>query len=151
MSFSENIDILHLIQKLKQIGFEVTHELVQRIRKGDPWTFVSIYNYLFFESEKCINRNISHGISPEAYNKNDEEKVSGSGIYKILKTVFGYIPRLTLEEFIANNHAKQKVLMCQDVIKLIQDRTSHLKACDTLNKEICQQGDGYNTRIKTEP
>jgi hypothetical protein len=73
------------------------------------------------------------------YGKSDQRFLEG--VYRVLRDVFNYNPKLTREQFLADGYAERKVMLTCDFLLLCQAKHSLLtcgrrKRCDRASKRL---------------
>lgn len=93
---------------------------LKEINLGSPKEYLRLYHHVFLDYNPALAAEIltKHGM--ELSSKND--KMFIDGIYKLVRDMFGYVPKLTKDQFFQTSFAQIKALMASDIIELILER-----------------------------
>lgn len=115
--------------------------LFLRINLGSPKEYLRLYHYLFLDFSPSIASEVLTKHNMELNSKND--KLFIDGIYKLVRDMFGYVPKLTKDQFFQTSFAQIKALMAAEVIEHVQERlksttstTSSITSSSTMSRLI---------------
>lgn len=111
--------IKKLQQSIKGIKYPSHFEL-KEIDIGSPREYLKLYHYLFMDYSPLIANEILTKHHLELNSKND--KIFVDGVYRIMRDMFAYVPKLTREHFFSTGYAQVKALMTCEIIALIQSK-----------------------------
>eukprot|EP00347_Sterkiella_histriomuscorum_P013163 403365769 len=102
--------------------------------EGHPTQFMKIINYsMFVASASVKNYLYGKGVDPDTVYLNDFKFMKK--VFKILVSIFGYKPSITLEQFFKYGFAEQKILLCCDTINLVKKAAKDLKVQKSLSRK----------------
>ncbi|RNA09914.1 centrosomal of 44 kDa-like isoform X1 [Brachionus plicatilis] len=93
---------------------------LKEINLGSPKEYLRLYHHVFLDYNPALAAEILNKHGMELSSKND--KLFIDGIYKLVRDMFGYVPKLTKDQFFQTSFAQIKALMASDIIELILER-----------------------------
>ncbi len=84
-----------------------------------------MYHYLFLNYSPLIAAEILNKHQLELQNKSD--KMFMEGVYKLLRDMFDYIPKLNQTQFFMPQYGQVKAMMACEIIALIQQKAKSLQ------------------------
>lgn len=93
---------------------------VREINLGSPKEYLRLYHHIFLDYNPALAAEILNKHGMELSSKND--KLFIDGIYKLVRDMFGYVPKLTKDQFFQTSFAQIKALMASDIIELILEK-----------------------------
>lgn len=131
-------NIRKLQKELKSMKYQETLDL-SGLALGKASALLPIYHYAFTTYSCAIAEQIA-GTDTELYTKTDLRFMEGC--YKILRDLFHYKPPITKEQFFNSGFVERKIIMCTEVMKLIQKKNKSLqpprKAPTTTTSNLAQ-------------
>ncbi|CAF0805314.1 unnamed protein product [Brachionus calyciflorus] len=93
---------------------------IKEINLGSPREYLRLFHHAFLDYSPALASEIllKHGM--ELSSKND--KLFIDGIYKLVRDMFGYVPKLTKDQFFQTSFAQIKALMASEIIEHILER-----------------------------
>lgn len=131
-------NIRKLQKELKSMKYQETLDL-SGLALGKASALLPIYHYAF-TTYSCAIAELIAGTDTELYTKTDLRFMEGC--YKILRDLFHYKPPITKEQFFNSGFVERKIIMCTEVMKLIQKKNKSLqpprKAPTTTTSNLAQ-------------
>ena len=107
-------------KKLYYKKFFLIFSNLLRINIGSPKEYLKLYHFLFLSYNPGIANEILDKHQMELSTKNDKSFIDG--VYRLLRDMFEYVPKLNKDQFFNTSYAQVKANMACDVIGLIQQR-----------------------------
>lgn len=131
-------DLKNAIKKLhstsKTVRFDFGSNL-KELSTGTPTHYLTLYHYLFLNYSHLLAGEILEKHQIELQNKTD--KAFMEGIYKLLRDMFDYAPKLTQTQFFSTSYAQVKAQMACEIISLVQQK---VKLLNTTTNSITSSG-----------
>ncbi|XP_062610225.1 histone H3.v1-like isoform X2 [Saccostrea cucullata] len=116
-------NIRKLQKELKIMKYQESLDL-NGLAQGKASALLPIYHYAF-TTYSCSIAELIASTDTELYTKTDLRFMEGC--YKILRDLFHYKPPVTKEQFFNNGFVERKIIMCTEVMKLIQLKNKSLQ------------------------
>ncbi|XP_061188166.1 uncharacterized protein LOC133196262 isoform X2 [Saccostrea echinata] len=116
-------NIRKLQKELKIMKYQESLDL-NGLAQGKASALLPIYHYAF-TTYSCSIAELIASTDTELYTKTDLRFMEGC--YKILRDLFHYKPPVTKEQFFNNGFVERKIIMCTEVMKLIQQKNKSLQ------------------------
>lgn len=114
---------------------------------GSPREYLKFYHYLFMDYSPVIAQEILTKHNMELNSKNDKAFIDG--VYKLMRDMFDYVPKLTRDHFFSTGYSQVKANMTCEIIAHIQ---SKLKSQQPSSSCLASVSSGYSSlprNIKT--
>lgn len=120
-----------LNRELKKIQYpnKLPFKLLQ---SGNPEVYLPIIHYTLFKFSKYVAQFLSDN-NYDLFAKNDYDFISS--VFNALIKLFNYKPCLTLDSFFSKGSAENKIILCCNIIQLIQVKHNELFRKETINKK----------------
>ena len=92
---------------------------------GSPREYLKFYHYLFMDYSPLIAQEILIKHNMELNSKND--KAFMDGVYKLMRDMFDYFPKLSRDHFFSGGFSQVKADMTCDIVSLIQGKLKALQ------------------------
>lgn len=122
--------IKKLQQSLRSIKYPMNFE-IKEMEIGSPREYLKLYHYLFMDYSPLIAAEILNKHNMELSSKNDKAFIDG--VYRIVRDMFAYVPKLTRDQFFSVSFAQVKATMTCEIIGLIQGKLKTLQPHTTSN------------------
>jgi len=96
---------------------------------GSPREYLKLFHYLFMDYSPLIANEILVKHNLELNSKNDKAFIDG--IYRVLRDMFAYVPKLNRDQFFTVGFAQVKAIMACEVIGLMQGKLKSLQPAST--------------------
>nr|XP_022324275.1 uncharacterized protein LOC111125095 [Crassostrea virginica] len=116
-------NIRKLQKELKSMKYPENLDL-NGLAQGKASALLPIYHYAF-TTYSCAIAELIAGTDTELYTKTDLRFMEGC--YKILRDLFHYKPPITKDQFFNSGFVERKIIMCTEVMKLIQQKNKSLQ------------------------
>ena len=97
---------------------------------GSPREYLKLYHYLFMDYSPLIANEILTKHSMEINSKNDKAFIDG--VYRIIRDMFAYVPKLNRDQFFTAGFAQVKAIVTCEIIALIQGKIKSLQPSSSL-------------------
>lgn len=138
--------IKKLQQAIKSVKYPQPFEL-KEMDIGSPREYLKFYHYLFLDYSPQLAHEILTKHNMELNSKNDKAFVDG--VYKLMRDMFDYVPKLTRDHFFSTGYSQVKANMTCEIVSHIQ---SKLKSQQPSSSCLASSNPGYSSlprNIKT--
>ena len=91
-----------------------------RVGNGSPKELMKLYQYLFCEYSPVISAEVTGKHQVELAGK--EDKPFMECVYRLIRDMFDYVPKLTRDQFFSASYAQVKATMAIEIIDLVQKK-----------------------------
>lgn len=92
----------------------------EQVSNGQPKEFLKLYQYLFCEYSPVISAEVTGKHQVELAGK--EDKPFMECVYRLIRDMFDYVPKLTRDQFFTTSYAQAKATMAIEIIDLVQKK-----------------------------
>lgn len=92
---------------------------------GSPREYLKFYHYLFLDYSPLLANEILTKHNMELNSKNDKSFIDG--VYRLMRDMFNFVPKLTRDHFFTAGYAQVKAAMTCEIIALIQGKVKSLQ------------------------
>ncbi|XP_076468133.1 uncharacterized protein LOC143298963 isoform X2 [Babylonia areolata] len=108
---------------------------IEGLTKGHPCALLPLYNHLFTNYNPQFSSQVMELLDDNLYTKSDVRFIES--VYKVLRDLFHFKPSVTKEQFFTlNGFAECKIIMCVEVMRLIQHHCRFLGPRNPTNPNI---------------
>lgn len=116
--------IKKLQQSIRSIKYPSLFEL-KEMDIGSPREYLKLFHYLFMDYSPLIAQEILTKHNMELNSKNDKAFIDG--VYKIIRDMFAYVPKLNRDQFFTPGFAQVKAQVACEIIELIRGKLKSLQ------------------------
>ena len=102
-----------------------------RLNDGGPREHLKLYHFLFLSYSPQLAAEILLKHNLELNHKSD--KLFMDGVYKLVRDMLDYVPKLTKDQFFHPSFAMQKCQMATDLVKLVQAKCKTYQTTATVS------------------
>ena len=96
--------------------------------------FLKIIHYAMFAASPSVRDHLfANGVDPDTVHLNDLKFLTR--VLYILVNMFGYRPKITIDQFFKYGFCEQKMLLCVDTINLVKRKHKMLKVQRSLTSK----------------
>lgn len=121
--------------------------LVFRMDIGSPREYLKFYHYLFMDYSPVIAQEILTKHNMELNSKNDKAFIDG--VYKLMRDMFDYVPKLTRDHFFSTGYSQVKANMTCEIIAHIQSKLKSQQASNSCLASVSSSYSSLPRNIKT--
>ncbi len=96
---------------------------------GSPREYLKLFHYLFMDYSPLIANEILVKHNLELNTKNDKAFIDG--VYKVIRDMFAYVPKINRDQFFTKGFAQVKAHMACEIIALIQGKLKSIQPTST--------------------
>lgn len=132
-----------LQQAIKSVKYQPVFDL-KEMDIGSPREYLKFYHYLFLDYSPLLANEILTKHNMELNSKNDKSFIDG--VYKLMRDMFNFVPKLTRDHFFIAGYAQVKAAMTCEIIALIQGKVKSLQP----QSSSCLAPAGLNSLSQTK-
>ncbi|XP_041473120.1 centrosomal protein of 44 kDa-like [Lytechinus variegatus] len=107
------------------------------LAKGSPKEFLPIMHFMLCDYSRPVSQLIlDRKIDLAA--KNDQKFMEA--VYKVLRDLFHYVPRITGPQFFSRGFAEHKILLTREVVSMVRNKHKDLTRGKTPLRTLAEQG-----------
>ncbi|KAL8576433.1 hypothetical protein ACOMHN_049000 [Nucella lapillus] len=108
---------------------------IEGLSKGNPHALLPLYNHVFTTYNPHFSSEVLESLDDNLYMKSDVRFMEA--VYKVMRDMFHFKPSMTKEQFFTvNNFAERKVIMCIDIMRLVQQHCRFFGPKNPTNPKI---------------